>query len=273
MINTKRIVPKILSFILVATVLSAISSSAVANNSTFECGRNLYRSKMYKAALRYFKAAETVAGYDSRSYYYEALCYHQMGQLQSAMVAYKKVINKFPRSNAAEQSQKGLASIAKSLSSLKSDKSVGGLTGLRMDQIPLVTTVSAIEVDGKPVVEALVSGSKVKFVVDSSVPDTIIGVNVPAASKLTDVATHDKSDKDSSYFLHEIKLGNMYRAGFPVKILKPLYWVLTSLPIQIKPLTPEQGCLQLEERLVSVILLKSVSSISIKGVIEKLIHF
>ncbi len=219
MTNGKRIVLKTMALMLALAASGMFSCPGVlADDSTFECGRNLFNSKMYKDALRYFKAAQVEAGYDSRSYYYEALCYHQMGQLQAALTAYNNVINKFPGSDAAEQSQKAVASMGKSYSAAKSGSGVGSLANLRMDQIPLVSTVSATEVDGKPVVVALVSGAKVNFVVDSSVPNTVIGADIAKESRFPDVAALKKSDKDSSYFLHEIKLGAMSRVSFPVKV-------------------------------------------------------
>ncbi len=193
-------------------------TGAFADDSTFECGRNLFKSKMYKDALRYFKAAQVESNYDSRSYYYEALCYHQMGQLQGALAAYNNVINKFPESEAAEQSRKAVASMGKTYSAAKSGSGVSSLTNLRMDQIPLVSTIKAAEANGKPVVEALVSGVRIKFVVDASVPDTVIGADIAKESKLPDGAALAKSDKDNFYYLHEIKLGTMSRASFPVKV-------------------------------------------------------
>ncbi len=222
MINGKKIGLRSLALILALTASGVLScTGAFADDSTFECGRNLFKSKMYKDALRYFKAAQSESSYDSRSYYYEALCYHQMGQLQGALAAYTNVINKFPESDAAEQSKKAVASMGKSYSTAKSGSGVSSLSNLRMDQIPLVATISTIkpaEANGKPVVEALVSGAKVKFVVDASVPDTVIGADVAKESKLPDGAALAKSDKDSFYFLHEIKLGTMSRVSFPVKV-------------------------------------------------------
>lgn len=204
--------------LLLACMAVQCGSVRADDNSTFQCGRNLFRGKMYKDALRYFKVAESTNSYDDRSFYYEALCYHQMGQMQAALSAYQNVISKFPNSDAAEQSKKAVASMTQGYAAEKSGGSVGRLSALRMDQIPPATSVPATEVDGKPVVEALVSGVKIKFVVDTKAADTTIGAEVAKQSKLPDGTALKKSDKDSAYFLHEIKLGSMVRTAFPVRV-------------------------------------------------------
>jgi tetratricopeptide (TPR) repeat protein len=107
--------PKVLSALSLMPVRLAVllgfafyqcSSAEAGDNSTFECGRNLFKSKMYKDALPYLKSSEALYSYDNRAFYYEALCYHRMGQINAAMSAYQNVIAKFPDSDAAELIQK-----------------------------------------------------------------------------------------------------------------------------------------------------------------------
>ncbi len=194
------------------------AQSAIAeDNSTFECGRNLFKSAKYSAALPYLKSSQELYSYDNRAFYYEALCYHKMGQLNAAMVAYQKVIAKFPDSEAADLSKRAIAGMTgKPVGS--GQAVVGGsltkLKAIAVDQLPVQMVLKVAEQDGKPVVDALVSGTKVKFVVDTTVPNSVIGVNVAKQSKLPESAIKSKDE----YYLHDIKLDTMTRAAFPIQI-------------------------------------------------------
>lgn len=212
------LLPVRLAFLL-GLCLLPISSAQAGDNSTFECGRNLFNSKMYKDALPYLQSSKSLYSYDNRAFYYEALCYHRMGQLNAAMSAYQNVIAKFPDSEAAELSKKALAGLRGGNSSSTSSKPVpgGSLTKLKsisVDQLPVELVLSVPEQDGKPVVEALVSGVKVKFVVDTTVADSVIGSDIAKQSKLPEAAVKAKDD----YYLHDIKLGTLTRAAFPIQI-------------------------------------------------------
>jgi hypothetical protein len=93
----------------------------------------------------------------------------------------------------------------------------GSLTKLKsisVDQLPAELVLSATDQEGKPVVEALVSGVKVKFLVDTTVANSVIGSDVAKQSKLPEAAVKSKDD----YYLHDIKLGTMTRAAFPIPI-------------------------------------------------------
>ncbi|MFA7341281.1 MAG: tetratricopeptide repeat protein [Candidatus Obscuribacterales bacterium] len=207
--------------LLLGLSLMPISSAQAGDNNTFECGRNLFKAKMYKEALPYLKSSETLFSYDNRAFYYEALCYHRMGQINAAMSAYQNVISKFPDSDAAELSKKAIASIrgVSPNSGNSSSKPLpgGSLTKLKsisVDQLPAELVLNVTDQEGKPVVEALVSGVKVKFVVDTTVANSVIGSDVAKQSKLPEAAVKSKDD----YYLHDIKLGTMTRAAFPIQI-------------------------------------------------------
>ncbi|MBP6745699.1 tetratricopeptide repeat protein [bacterium] len=206
--------------LLLGLCLLPISSAEAGDNSAFECGRNLYKSKMYKDALPYLKSSQALYSYDNRAFYYEALCYHRMGQINAAMSAYQNVIAKFPDSDAAELSKKAIASIrgvSPNSSNSSSTLPGGSLTKLKsisVDQLPAELVLSAPDQEGKPVVEALVSGVKVKFLVDTTVANSVIGSDVAKQSKLPEAAVKSKDD----YYLHDIKLGTMTRAAFPIQI-------------------------------------------------------
>jgi TolA-binding protein len=195
--------------------LLPMCSAGAQDNSTFECGRNLFKSAKYKDALPYLKSAESLYAYDNRAFYYEALCYHRMGQLNAAMTAYQNVIAKFPDSDAAELSKKAIASLrGGSSSSSVAGGSLRKLKNIAVDQLPSQLVLKVAEQGGKPVVEALVSGVKVKFVVDTAVANSVIGTEVAKQAKLPEAAVKSKDE----YYLHDIKLDAMTRAAFPIQI-------------------------------------------------------
>lgn len=167
--------------------LGGVGDSMVAaqeSNSTFACGKNLYNSKMYKDALRYFKVSEKERPDDNRAFYFEALSYHKMGQLQSAMSAYQNVIAKFPESEAADLSRSALKSFGVSYNAEAIGGSLTKTNALRVDQVPVNMSLKAGDADGKPVVEVLVSGAKVKFTIDTSHSDTIVGADIFKNSRM-----------------------------------------------------------------------------------------
>lgn len=195
--------------------LLPMCSAGAQDNSTFECGRNLFKSAKYKDALPYLKSAEAMYSYDNRAFYYEALCYHRMGQLNAAMTAYQTVIAKFPDSDAAELSKKAIANLrGGSSSSSVAGGSLRKLKNIAVDQLPSQLVLKVAEQGGKPVVEALVSGVKVKFVVDTTVANSVIGTEVAKQAKLPEAAVKSKDE----YYLHDIKLDAMTRAAFPIQI-------------------------------------------------------
>lgn len=184
------------------------------DNNTFECGRNLFKSAKYKGALPYLKSSEAIYPYDNRAFYYEALCYHRMGQLNAAMTAYQTVIAKFPDSEAAELSKKAIAGMRGSSPQALPGGSLAKPKAISVDQLPAQLVLKVAEQDGKPVVDALVSGAKVKFVVDTTVPNSVIGSDIAKESKLPEAAVKSKDD----YYLHDIKLDAMTRAAFPIQV-------------------------------------------------------
>lgn len=210
------VLPIRLAVLLVLSLLP-IGSASAEDNSTFECGRNLFKSGKYKDALPYLKSSESLYAYDNRAFYYEALCYHRLGQLNAAMTAYQNVIAKFPDSDAAELSKKAIAGMTGSKGKSAAVAAGGSLTKLKtiaVDQIPAQLVLKVADQDGKPVVEALVSGVKIKFVVDTTLANSVIGVDVAKQAKLPEAAVKSKDE----YYLHDIKLDTMTRAAFPIQI-------------------------------------------------------
>ncbi len=213
-LSTLSRLPVRLALLLLLSFCLPFSSVKAEDNSTFECGRNLFKSGKYKDALPYLKSSQSIYSYDNRAFYYEALCYHRMGQLGAAMTAYQNVIAKFPDSEAADLSKKALAGMRGGTPLPPSGGSLNKLKTLAVDKLPAQMVLKVSEQDGKPVVEALVSGAKVKFVVDTNVANSVVGVDIAKQSKMPDPAVKSKDE----YSLYDIKLDTMTRAAFPLQI-------------------------------------------------------
>lgn len=71
-------------------------------------GAKLYAARRYTQAIDYFRAAYTAGIQQANSTYYLALCYHQLGKLEDAGQAYAMVVQNFPGTPAAVNSQKML---------------------------------------------------------------------------------------------------------------------------------------------------------------------
>lgn len=203
-----------LALLLLLCFFLKVDCAKAEDNSTFECGRNLFNSAKYKDALPYLKSSQSLYSYDNRAFYYEALCYHRLGQLGAAMTAYQNVIAKFPDSEAAELSKKALAGMRGGSQQSSAGGSLNKLKALAVDKLPAQLILKVPAQDGKPVVEALVSGSKVKFVIDTTVANSVVGIEVAKQSKMPDPAV--KSNDEYSFY--DIKLDTMTRAAFPLKI-------------------------------------------------------
>ncbi len=81
----------------------------------------LYGTKKYTEALVVLEKGQIAPNQAANAAYYRALCYHQLGKLKDAAVAYRYVFSKYPQSTAAENAIKTLAKLdpAAALAALK----------------------------------------------------------------------------------------------------------------------------------------------------------
>lgn len=86
-----------------------VAPPAVFAQDLYADGAKLYAARRYTQAIDYFRAAYTSGNQQANSTYYLALCYHQLGKLEDARQAYTMVVQKFPGTPAAANSQKMLA--------------------------------------------------------------------------------------------------------------------------------------------------------------------
>ena len=83
---------------------STLSGAAAASEASFDQGVRLYNQKSYRAAIQYFDQAARVNPKLSTAFYYEALCYQQLGDFEKAKQVYRSVCETFPGTQEAELS-------------------------------------------------------------------------------------------------------------------------------------------------------------------------
>ncbi len=79
-----------------------------AAGSSYDRGVALYNNKKFSEALGQFEAADIPANQAANAAYYRALCYHQMGKLKEAILAYKFVVTKYSQTTVAQNAIKTL---------------------------------------------------------------------------------------------------------------------------------------------------------------------
>lgn len=84
-----------------ALISLAFCCLAAYGQGDLEAGISCYESKNWKSALAHFQKTLKEVPTDYTALYYSALIYHRMGALQLAKVAYGKLIELYPNSDAA----------------------------------------------------------------------------------------------------------------------------------------------------------------------------
>ncbi|MBU6453219.1 MAG: tetratricopeptide repeat protein [Cyanobacteria bacterium REEB67] len=178
-------------------LLSALVFSPVRaeDEGAFGVGKTLFNSGKYTDAMRYFQSAEADRSYDPSLYYYEALCHHRLGQIAAARADYQKVVDRFPDSDAAELAKKGLGVIDFGSGYDRPGGSLAKLDRLRMDIVPQDVQLQCQERDGKPVVDVMVDGRKISFLVDTTVVSTALGIDLVRSNRLNDISLTAKKAK------------------------------------------------------------------------------
>jgi tetratricopeptide (TPR) repeat protein len=177
------------SLLLSALLFSPAVAPAIAEDEgAFGVGKTLFNSGKYADAMRYFQSAEANRSYDPSLYYYEALCHHRMGHIAAARSDYQKVVDRFPDSDAAELAKKGLGVIDFGSGYDRPGGTLAKLDRLRMDIVPQDVQLQCQERDGKPVVDVMVDGRKISFLVDTTVSSTAIGIDLVRSNRLNDVS-------------------------------------------------------------------------------------
>ena len=95
------------------SLCATLGTKALAEDPTFQSGVRAFNNRDYNIAINYFTAAQKDSPYDSRAFYYEALCRQRLNQSAAAQTAFQRVINSFPDSEAAEKSKLALAEIGR----------------------------------------------------------------------------------------------------------------------------------------------------------------
>jgi clan AA aspartic protease (TIGR02281 family) len=96
---------KSLSLILCLVLLSLLPAWA---ESSFDKGVQAYKAGNYRSALVYFDASFNSGQQSANSLYYEALCWHHLGQPATSKEIYSRIISNYASSPAAQLSKTAL---------------------------------------------------------------------------------------------------------------------------------------------------------------------
>ena len=94
----------LLSILILMSVSALGPQQAMGAKSGYAAGVDAYRAKNYQQALTLFYDALKANPRDEKSYYYAALCAHQLGQTQKAITLYKRVVLVAPGSDLGNKS-------------------------------------------------------------------------------------------------------------------------------------------------------------------------
>lgn len=98
-------------FVVVAAAIGVQAQPPGAQTSAYEQGVSFYATRKFPEALSQFESSGIPPSQAANAAYYRALCYHQMGRIKQAIVAYKLVVTKFPDTSAAQNSLKVLVKL------------------------------------------------------------------------------------------------------------------------------------------------------------------
>lgn len=209
-------------------VLAAISCvlcvQAALADPYFDQGKKLYDKKQYGQALPYFHKSATDQPWDSTSAYYEALCYHMMGDYKNAATAYANVVEHFPGSAAYVNAAAALKVLdpgyferhAQSTTASSSpSKSAASSSADDVDAMLANVTISAPNESKIPVQRALNKTSLTARVNGVSVPMEFAGDTTTISQQVAKAARLQPVNGRAQV---TVSAGEITESGFPIKI-------------------------------------------------------
>lgn len=178
-------------------------------------GAKLYAARRYVQAIDYFRAAYTAGIQQANSTYYLALCYHQLGKLEDARQAYTMVVQKFPGTPAAVNSQKMLARLSPVVSQLQT-----GDSQVNWSQIPSNVAVPFRKdpQQGWIIIPATIGGAPISMIFDTGAGITTCRQTFIDSNniKVTDTTHHGSlegagGEVQSSIVVAEVGVGPIRR--------------------------------------------------------------
>ena len=195
------------------SLCATLGTKALAEDPTFQSGVRAFNNRDYNIAINYFTAAQKDSPYDSRAFYYEALCRQRLNQSAAAQTAFQRVINSFPDSEAAEKSKLALAGYNAAYTATKSGGSLTAVHKMRTDFIPDKLTVKAKEVNGMPQIEVKIAGKPIKVLLDPARQDSTLGVDALKEASIIDLPGFSEKS-EGHYAPYDLKIDNIERNGF-----------------------------------------------------------
>lgn len=157
--------------------LSFASFITPAQASDYTDAEALFAKKEYLKAAVLFQKAQTKLENAANAAYYEALCYHYLRDMEKAKLAYIKVVNKYPESEASRNSIKVLCKIDPSIAKKYSEVMDG--ISVKQDQdyakLPEKASVGFSRnrfAPGHLIVPAIVNGVETFMIFDTGASST-----------------------------------------------------------------------------------------------------
>lgn len=146
-----------------------------ASAQEFSQALALYQQKEFKRAIPFFQKAQYKSSTAAKALYYEALCYHHLGNWVLAQVSYRRVVKDFPNSQEAKSALAVLAKlnpksgVKQALQPLEDEREA------EYKNLPAETKVSYEPIAGDPrfSVPVKINGVSTKMMFDTGAAVTI----------------------------------------------------------------------------------------------------
>ncbi len=235
---TKTRLSKLFALLAGSWLLAAAGALA---DAYYDQGVLLYSQHNFKAAAPYFEASMQSEPNVSNSCYYAALTYQQMGDWARAKQAYRRVVERFPGSEAAGLAriylQKYDPDFLKKAAGQSSEHVVSPhnlqLTQLLAphsadyDQLPAEGKIYFQRVGGSQVVDAQLNGRPTPMIFDTGAEACVfgknhlqqLGINPPSGDPVGQSFGVGSSSGVGTWRMNvNLKVGNIERRNFPVAV-------------------------------------------------------
>lgn len=185
---------------------------------------SLYDARQYSDALGAFRKVVERDPENASANYYAALCLHRLGFPDQARLLYERVIERFPKTEAARLAQQGLGSLSlhgKTLAPGRKEEFHDVLTAPSQSWIPFDRRGNSV------IMDASLSRTHLRMLFDTGASQTVLGFNhlknakIPLPSGPPDgTALGVGSSKPIPYWTARVDLtvGKIRRQNFPVVV-------------------------------------------------------
>lgn len=209
-------------------ILSCLNGTARAEQY-YDAGLKLFQAKKYADAARYFEQSIKDAPWESNTFYYCALTYHYMGNFKKAAEKYGECVERFPGTQACNQSMAALKVVdpdyfkrkktAEAVAAAAAAKANSPGASATQAAVPEKGTVEGQEQtrvfyrlnDRDKVVDVRVNGRPTRAILDVNGETTSFSRQQLASLGIN-------TDKNTTEIKGEIALGGVVRKNFPITV-------------------------------------------------------